>query len=169
MTLHKEDINEIQLAALVANVTPVFRNGAGDRLAYMRMMLKMDQKTLGKLLGVSQRVICAIEKGQAVARTPVPFDSLVGIFGVHGVLYILCEMYKGRYSGKDVHTAYWRAKNAPKGDRTPFMSRRYGLAQEKRKNVLESQISELEQKREKLQAEAVQSLKDGRNKGENTD
>jgi transcriptional regulator with XRE-family HTH domain len=169
MTLHKEDINELQLAALLANVTPVFRNGAGDRLAYMRMMLKMDQRQLGKLLGVSQRVISSIEKGQLVARTPISFESLVGIFGLRGVLYILCEMYKGQFGGRDVHTPYWQFKNAPKGDRKPFMSRRYGLAQEKRKNVLESEILELEQKREKLQAEAVQSLKDGRKKGEKFD
>jgi DNA-binding XRE family transcriptional regulator len=169
MTLHKEDINELQLAALLANVTPVFRNGAGGRLAYMRMMLKMDQRQLGKLLGVSQRVICALEKGQAVARTPISFESMVGIFGLRGVLYILCEMYKAQFAGKPVHAEYWKFKNAPKGDRTPFRSRRYGHAQEVRKNALESEILELEQKREKLQAEAVQSLKDGRKKGEKSE
>lgn len=169
MTLHKEDINEVQLAALVANVTPVFKNGAGGRLAYMRMMLKMDQRQLGKLLGVSQRVICALEKGQAVARTPISFESLVGIFGLPGVLYILCEMYKGRFAGKPVHAEYWKAKNAPKGDRTPFRSRRYGQALEVRKNVLESEIRELEQQRDALKSDAVQSLKDGRKKGEKLD
>jgi len=105
----KGSANTVRIAIQQA-VTPIFDRDVGARMATVRMKMLMSQAELGKLLGVSQRVICDLESGHiAVSRKPFTLARFQAIFGDHST-YILRGMNAEKYSVGEIRQRYWKRR-----------------------------------------------------------
>lgn len=69
-------------AAIYEATTPIFNAEIGERMKYMRMKMKMDQKELGAKLGVSQQTISSLETGKIrVPEKPFTTHQFLEVFG----------------------------------------------------------------------------------------
>lgn len=140
-----------QLKDLLAICTPMFTPEMGQRMSTMRMHLKLDQKQLGDLLGVSRSVISHIERGDKT-RHVFSASKLIDVFGIKASSYIFFKMFEDSYleNTKNIHTEYWKTKHKAKGNRIPWYERDTAPVLEMKKNTLKAEIEELKTEKENL-------------------
>lgn len=86
----------------------------------VRMKLLLDQAAFGEKLGVNQGAISRLETGK-IAHLDKPFTTTQfrEVVGTH-FMFIMMGTNPERYSAKSIQGEYWRALNAPKGNRTTY-------------------------------------------------
>lgn len=94
-------------------VTPTFTQDMGKRFRTIRMKLMLDQRALGKILGVSQNTISRLESfgGTFPKITLARLEAILGEWAG----YVLLNSAADKINVTHIHSTYWDAKMATCG------------------------------------------------------
>ena len=95
-------------------VTPIWDDEMGKRLATVRMYMKMDQKRLGELLGISQQRLSRIECGRVDVEPALTLAKMSAVLGKH-FSYVMLRSNWDHYNLNQIRRAYYEATHQKRG------------------------------------------------------